>query len=193
MSDRLAFMELVTEPAWRRCWLLYRALDCLPLDQAIDWAQQADNFITLGRVEPRNTAASAHREPATPEPATPEPATVVGPRRSEPSIELPTSVIAAPNAAAAASSVRSTISAEQRRRLIDRLATGAKNSDLAAEFGMTPKQVQGVRIGCSREIAARRGEASPRPAQEPPASPRPAQQSPAAPPHAHGRRSRPGE
>jgi hypothetical protein len=160
MSEHLAFIELVAEPVQRRCWLLYRALDCLPLDQAIDWAQRADDFIVHGRAEPR-TGADAIR---------PEPAAVAAPRRSEPRIELPAAVVAAPNPVAAAPSARATISPEQRQRLIDRLATGAKNTDLAAEFGLTAKQVQGVRIGCGREIAARRSEAAPRLAQEPPAA-----------------------
>src|SRR5205823_11138095 len=33
---------------------------------------------------------------------------------------------------------------------------GAKNAELALEFGLSPKQVQGFRIGSAREIARRR-------------------------------------
>ena len=40
--------------------------------------------------------------------------------------------------------------------MLDRLAAGTKNADIAEEFGMSPQQVQGVRIGSAREIAARR-------------------------------------
>ena len=53
---------------------------------------------------------------------------------------------------------------EQRARLIARLAEGARNAELASEFGLSRKQVQGIRMGCAREIAKRRehiGEASP--------------------------------
>src|SRR5205823_6682263 len=48
------------------------------------------------------------------------------------------------------------LSPEHRARLLDRLAQDAKNTELAAEFGVSPKQVQGLRIGCAREIAQRR-------------------------------------
>ena len=44
----------------------------------------------------------------------------------------------------------------ERDRLLDRLAQGARNAELSGEFGLTPKQVQGVRMGCAREIARRR-------------------------------------
>jgi hypothetical protein len=132
MGDHLAFMELVAEPTQRRCWLLYRALECLPIDQAIDWAQRADTFIASGR----GGDITPQREPVT----------------------------------SAAPSARLIIATEQRRRLIDRLATGARNADLAAEFGLTPKQVQGVRIGCAREIARRRDAPQPLPTDPQPAA-----------------------
>ena len=45
---------------------------------------------------------------------------------------------------------------EQRDPLLDRLAQGARNAELSAEFGISSKQVQGVRMGCAREIAKRR-------------------------------------
>lgn len=48
------------------------------------------------------------------------------------------------------------LSNEVRDRLLDRLANGARNAELAAEFGISAKQVQGLRVGCAREIASRR-------------------------------------
>lgn len=48
------------------------------------------------------------------------------------------------------------LSAEQREQLLQRLAMGAKNAELAHEFRLTMQQVQGVRMGSGREIAARR-------------------------------------
>jgi hypothetical protein len=38
---------------------------------------------------------------------------------------------------------------------LQRLAEGARNAEIAGEFGISPKQVQGLRMGCSREIARR--------------------------------------
>lgn len=49
------------------------------------------------------------------------------------------------------------ISAEQREQLLQRLAAGATNAELAGEFGLSPRQVQGIRMGSAAEIAARRG------------------------------------
>ena len=58
--------------------------------------------------------------------------------------------------ATAAKPVRLAVSAEHRERLLDRLAHGATNAELAAEFGVSLRQVQGLRMGCAREIARRR-------------------------------------
>ncbi|HTV88465.1 MAG TPA: hypothetical protein VME41_05565 [Stellaceae bacterium] len=150
MNDHLAFMELVTEPVQRRCWLLYRALENLPLDQAIDWAQRADDFILGERPDARAVAvATQPRTALSPAPRC-EPPPAIVPKLDE----LDAAAPAAPLPA------RPAISAEQRQRLIDRLATGARNADLATEFGLSAKQVQGVRIGCAREIAARRAPAA---------------------------------
>jgi len=167
MSDHLALMQLLTEPVPRRCWLLCKALECAPLDRAIDLAQRADAFISGSHAEFRATAA----------PARPEPASLPAPRRSERPIEAPAAIVAK-EAAPAALPARSALSTEERGRLIDRLAAGGKNADLATEFGLTPKQVQGVRIGCAREIAARRA-APARSNAEAPALPPPASGIPA--------------
>lgn len=48
------------------------------------------------------------------------------------------------------------LSTEMREELLERLAKGAKNSELAAQFGLSPHQVQGIRMGSAREIARRR-------------------------------------
>jgi hypothetical protein len=150
-------MQLVAEPAQRRCWLLYRALECAPFDRAIDLARRADEFIACGPVESRHIGAVLARS---------EPVIAARPPTAAPPAAVPTEGIAKPEAPVGAKPeapvgakpTRPTIPAEQRQRLIDRLAAGAKNADLATEFGLAAKQVQGVRIGCAREIAARRGE-----------------------------------
>jgi hypothetical protein len=51
---------------------------------------------------------------------------------------------------------RHVLGEDQRDRLLTSLAEGAKNAELALEFGLSPKQVQGFRIGSAREIARRR-------------------------------------
>jgi len=55
MNEPIELLGFVAQPANRRCWLLLKALESFPLDQAVDWARTAEAFIadtTLGsRVE----------------------------------------------------------------------------------------------------------------------------------------------
>src|SRR6202035_1750601 len=48
------------------------------------------------------------------------------------------------------------LSAEHRGRLLERLAEGAKNAEVATQFDLSTRQVQGIRMGSAREIAKRR-------------------------------------
>jgi hypothetical protein len=48
------------------------------------------------------------------------------------------------------------LSAQQRNQLLQRIAEGATNAVLANEFGLSRRQVQGIRMGSAAEIAARR-------------------------------------
>lgn len=48
------------------------------------------------------------------------------------------------------------LSPEHRERLLDRLAGGATNAQVAHEFELTSRQVQGIRMGAARDIAKRR-------------------------------------
>ncbi len=45
MAEHLAFMHFVEEPTRPRSQLLYKSLECLPLDRAIDLARTADEII----------------------------------------------------------------------------------------------------------------------------------------------------
>jgi hypothetical protein len=45
MSEPVDLLGLVAQPANRRCWLLFKALESLPLDQAVYWARTAEAFI----------------------------------------------------------------------------------------------------------------------------------------------------
>jgi hypothetical protein len=49
--------------------------------------------------------------------------------------------------------IRITLSPEQREQLLQRLTQGARNAELADEFGLTKQQVQGIRMGSARQIA----------------------------------------
>lgn len=155
MSDHLAFLQSVADPAARRLWLLYRALECAAFDQAIDWARRAEEFITagIGLGAAAAPAASASAPPPSAHAAAAATAVAGAPRIERPS-DAPAPVAAARDQAAAAPAA--TISVEQRSRLIERLAQGRRNAELADEFALTTKQIQGVRMGCARQIAARR-------------------------------------
>ena len=60
-------------------------------------------------------------------------------------------------------STRLALPTERRDQLLDRLAEDANNAELAAEFGITSKQVQGIRMGCAREITKRRDQLASKP------------------------------
>src|SRR6266851_3935600 len=147
MNEHLALMRLVEEPARRRCWLLYRALECLPLDRAIDLARAADEFVTSPVSERLVGDAQVGSELAAPsEKGSEQPCPSV--RNKHPDAETR----AIPKHAGLA------LSADQREQLVDRLARGARNAELAAEFHISPRQVQGIRMGYARAVAKRRRE-----------------------------------
>lgn len=137
MEALIKVFERLKNGVERRSWLLYEALRFLPLDEAIELARKADVFITgaaaKGEQARRAVAPEAQEQPigdhAQNEPQRKE--------RSSPKGRL-------------------SLSADQRDRMLDRLAAGTKNADIAEEFDLSPQQVQGVRIGSAREIAARR-------------------------------------
>ena len=121
-------------PAHRRVWLLCKALECVPLNRALDLARMAEEFV-LGAscdqesespISPHLAANSSHRQ-----------------ERVEWS--------ACANKPAAGGRSKLPLSTEQRGRLLDRHADGAHNPQLASEFGLSPKQVQGIRISEARK------------------------------------------
>ena len=134
------------DPALRRVWLLYKALECVPLDRAIDLAGMADQFV-LG-------------SPSEAQSERPHPAHPISASSSQPHTALG-SPTRAPSETARRSNLP--LSPELRRRLLDRLATGARNAELAVEFRLTARQVQGIRISQARITKLRWGqEKSPR-------------------------------
>ena len=145
MTEIDQFKGLFDNPALRRWWLLYKALECKPLDRAIELARTADDFIT--------DSASNHLN------ATARPDAIVASSALETEQELAAAAGAISTEKKGPTGRREAkagLPTELRHQLIDRLAAGAQNTELAAEFNLAPKQVQGVRIGCAREIAQRR-------------------------------------
>ena len=147
MIDPPELIGLIENSRHRRVWLLFSAMQHLPLPQAIECARSAECFLTGSLLD--DQLGDAHLETA----SDAEASAVY--EQSEPlatEMSSDTSV----EHATAAKPVRLAVSAEHRERLLDRLAQGAKNAELAAEFGLSLRQVQGLRMGCAREIARRR-------------------------------------
>jgi hypothetical protein len=157
ISEQVELNELIANPAARRLWLLHRALQHLPFGEAIELACAAEAFITGS---PANEYLSGARVDDGASEVSERPAQLSEQISSDGSDEH----LTVPKRA------RLELSAEHRERLLDRLAQGAKNAELAAEFGVSSKQVQGLRIGCAREIAQRRDQLAQEPTQLEPTS-----------------------
>ena len=161
MNEHRELVALVDNAAARRLWLLSNALHCFPLDQALDLARAAEEFVTDER---------SSIEKGIPTPAIEVEGVVAAGQQSGPKLGDRTPVESEPQGRTTTPDPSSKnragldLTREQRARLIARLAEGIKNAELAGEFGLSRKQVQGIRMGCAREIAKRRehtGEASP--------------------------------
>jgi DNA-binding CsgD family transcriptional regulator len=142
-SGYLEWLELLGNSERRRCWLLLKALECSPLDLAIDLARAADEFIA-GAHPGRRIDGSIHSK------------TEVGALQrcetTHPVSEAPPS----PDRPASQKRTALALSQEQREQLLRRLAQGARNGELANEFGISSRQVQGIRMGSARQIAGLR-------------------------------------
>jgi hypothetical protein len=144
-SEYLEWLELFGDAARRRCWLLWKALECSPLDRAIDLASAADAFLTGARSERPIGDISIHPKPK------------AGPPQPDSEMTQPTSEAPLlPERPASQKRTGLGLSPNQREQLLQRLATGARNAELANEFGLSKQQVQGIRMGSGREIAKRR-------------------------------------
>ena len=146
MNDLAELIRLVDPPA-RRMWLLVNALRSLPFDRAIALARTAEAFVTGSFA---HTPADTH--------VNSDPSPIQDPECTSATDRLSS----APQAVEEAPHRRSPISIQRadRDRLLGRSAAGAKNNELAAEFGLSPRQVQGIQMGCAREIETRREQLS---------------------------------
>ena len=132
------------EPEQRRWWLLRKALECAPLQEALNLARAAEAFVSGSSVTTtiaKDRAAQADNV-----------------QTGEQIVEAQPRVAVPADASRPAPLKRSglSLSPDRRTELLRRLAAGAKNAELAHEFGLSRQQVQGVRMGCAREIATYR-------------------------------------
>ena len=131
-TDPTGLPDLLTDPVRRRSWLLAKALDTQPLDRALELARAAEAFIT---------GAHANEIASTGSPLRSEEGAAPIPGANRTPLKHRTSLALVP---------------ETREQLLERLAQGARNAEVAREFGFSIRQVQGVRMGSKREIARRR-------------------------------------
>ena len=129
-------------PSFCRIWVFSKALESEPFDRALELAREADEFVAgVSSEEPTHSRDASSTAAST----------TIG--EADPG----GAHAGAPDAAQhSRTALRAQLSDEDRERLIDRLVAGAKNSELATEFGLSPKQVQGFRMGSTREITSRR-------------------------------------
>ena len=121
-------IEVLTDPVRRRSWLLAKALESQPLEEALELARTAEAFITGSPTPAEATANPPHSD---------KPTERTSARDTQP-LKKRTPL---------------TVPPEQREQLLERLAHGARNAEVASEFGLSIRQVQGIRMGSAREVA----------------------------------------
>src|ERR1044071_1631856 len=173
MDESVPYLALTDAPTLRRCWLLHKALECAQLDRAIEIARCADAFITGAPAElsvtnePLQPAVGASTGVERGQSASGE--TGNGRPQAESPLTglccVPTGEITQKDGSAAPADIprptlnqagtenRRSISPEQRQALMARIAQGASNAELASEYGLAPRQVQGIRMLAARTKA----------------------------------------
>src|ERR1051326_6235773 len=138
MIEHVELIHLLHDPAARRLWLLEQALRSVPLEAAVELARTAEAFI-MGSAG---------------ETVTDDPTAVI--RRDQEPSEPTVQPVSAGSADREAAHTGFPLTEDQRDRLLERRAEGARDAEVVAEFRISAKQVQGFRMGCNREIANRR-------------------------------------
>lgn len=160
--------DLVKHSVLRRCWFLSKAVECGDFARAIEMARAAEEFVTGFSADAEaeappvvcNDSANAVDPPAllgtsvSASPPAPLPDPSVAPVAERSPAPVPN--VSVPEGDRGDKHSRLAMPAERRDELLDRLAQGAPNKELATFFGVSPKQIQGVRMGAAREIAKRR-------------------------------------
>jgi hypothetical protein len=147
MNNDVELIGFIDKPPALRLWLLHNALHSLPFDRAIELARIAEAFVTGSPAEQQPADATRVNDP---------PVTEVLERADEIVQQITSNARSVGRPITTTKRTRLTLPAEQRERLLQRLVDGAKNAELATEFGLSLQQVQGLRIGSAREIAKRR-------------------------------------
>jgi len=162
MDESGTFLALMETPSLRRCWLLHKALECAQLERAIEIARAADEFITGAPVELRvadepvqpdlGASVMPQVRPSVTEQDDERDAVTQSNGAPTPYEDAPTapSHKDAPRPQGAANQSRLPISPEQRQELMARIANGAPNAELASDYGLSPRQVQGIRMVAAR-------------------------------------------
>jgi hypothetical protein len=148
MNNDVELIGFIDNPPARRLWLLHNAVRSLPFDRAIELARIAEAFVT-GSPADQQPAGDTRVD-------APPSATEVLESADQIVQQISSNVRSVGRPLSTTKRTRLTLPVEQRERLLQRLVEGAKNAELATEFGLSLQQVQGLRIGCAREIAKRR-------------------------------------
>ena len=125
-------LDLCCDPVRRRWFLLVRAMEHLSLEDAVTLAERIEAFLSAGPSEPPVECGA-------PTPQSEQ--EVIAP--SAPAAPLVTSPVA--SARAQDDKVPPTPLAD-RVELLSRLAEGASDADIIAEFGLTKRQIVGLRL-----------------------------------------------
>jgi len=131
--------KFVNEPVQRRWWLLRRAMEMTSLENALQLAAQAEAFLVgdIGSIPVGTRKFPMPASTTTPvQPAARNP--ISGQIDAEPG-HRPELLL----------------EPDRKAELQARLAAGVPNADVAAEFGLTPRQVQGFRMQIARKAASR--------------------------------------
>jgi len=131
--------RFVNEPVQRRWWLLRRAMEMTSLENALQLAAQAEAFLVgdIGSIP-----AGTRELPIPPSTTTSVHATARSPISGQ--------IVAEPG-----HRPELLLEPDRKAELQGRIAAGVPNADVAAEFGLTPRQVQGFRMQIARKAASR--------------------------------------
>jgi len=138
MDESVTSLGRLADPATRRLWLLTEALRCVPLIKAVKLAREAEGFITAA---PTIETSEVSGDPA---------------EATNCAVTTRTAYDRGGNISSMKKPIGLALSSDRREQLLDRLAQGASNAEVAQVFSLSTRQVQGMRMGAARDITNRR-------------------------------------